>query len=328
MGRKSDIWSFGCILLELVTYVMQGPEAVKAFERSRKKTLFGGWTFYPFHNGRRSHQVVEAKFEELEKVATTAYKGVIKLVKDMLQIAPDDRPNANEVTCRLRFWTLESIFDKVYNALIDLVLHESDLNMIIERERLAFWAQVTGLRVLADHDNAQSILADDEIFRRTFENLERIEEDALAISIFQDDFQARSIKLRMIVDDIVLTLPAKLQVAISNLLEQKLLSTDDLSILKEVQQTLDETSKYRSIKLLAAIKHMHKPCEEPANGHGRRMQLKSVSSKTLKKYDHFTIEELVAEGRTPTQALVERSSMKSTGSKPWVTSFLIVSEPC
>lgn len=41
VGRKSDIRSFGCVLVGLVTYIMRVSEGVKAFEQSRKVTLDG-----------------------------------------------------------------------------------------------------------------------------------------------------------------------------------------------------------------------------------------------------------------------------------------------
>ena len=306
VGRKSDIWSFGCVLLELLTYIMQDSDAVRDFERSREVTVAGYWTFYPFHSGRQPHQKVEAKLTELEKYATTAYKGVIRLARDMLHIEPDDRPNADQVTHHLRFWTLESIFSKVYNALEKMVPHENDLNMIVERERLLFWAQVMGIRGSTSQDGTENLLATDDIFYRIFQDFEKIDQDVTARTMPYDDSRATLTRLRMIIDDIVYALPAKFQMTISSVLEQKLLSTDDLGILQEVRQTFDETSKYRSIGTLAAVKYMHELCEAPTGSYGRRMQLKSVSSKPLKVFDHFTIDEFVADGGPPTLALVER----------------------
>ena len=60
VGRKSDIWSFGCVLLELVSYVMRGPVGVQAFEQCRKIILNSRWTVYSFHAGRQPNKGVEA----------------------------------------------------------------------------------------------------------------------------------------------------------------------------------------------------------------------------------------------------------------------------
>ena len=306
VGRKSDIWSFGCVLLELVTYIMQGPEGVKAFEQSRKVVLNERWTVYSFHAGRQPNRGVEAWLTELNRNATTAYKGLIMLVREMLRIEPNDRLDADEVTHRLRFWTLESKFSNVDSTLNDMVLHGSDLDMLAEKERLLSWGQTMGITVPASQNcGTVSLLTADDIFHRTYSNLKTIEVEITARMEPQDDFHARSTKLRMINDEIVHALPATFQVTINSLLEQRLVSTDNLGILQKIRQTFDETSQYRSIGTLAAVKYMYELCEAPADGHGRRMQLKSVSRKLKKSFDHFTIDELEAEGWPPTLALVE-----------------------
>lgn len=255
VGRKSDIWSFGCVLLELVTYIMQGPDGVKAFEQSRKVTLNRIWTVNSFHAGHQPNKGVETWLTELDKNATTACKGLIGLVREMLHIEPNDRLDADQVTHRLRFWTLESKFSILDSNLNDTILHGSDLNMIIEKERLLSWGQTMGITGLAGQNcGTESLLTADDTFHRTFQNLNMIEEEITARMEPQDDFHARSTKLRMINDKIVHALPATFQVAINSLLEQKLVSTDDLGILQTIRQTFDETSQYRSIGTLAAVK--------------------------------------------------------------------------
>ncbi|KAL8717253.1 MAG: hypothetical protein Q9225_005485 [Loekoesia sp. 1 TL-2023] len=282
VGRKSDIWSFGCVLLELLTYTMQGPDGVKAFEQSRKVILNSRWTVYSFHAGRKPNKGVETWLTALNKNATTACKGLIGLAREMLQIEPKDRPDGVQVTQRLRFWTLESKFSHVDGMLSDMVLHGNDLNMIAEKERLLSWAQTMGITGLASqNDNTDSLLTADDTFYRIFQNLVMIEQQMAASMESQDEFYARSTKLRMINDEIVHALPASFQVAINSLLEQKLVSTDDLGVLQKIRQTFDETSSYRSIGTLAAVKYMRELCQAPADGCRRRSM------------------------RPPTQALVE-----------------------
>ena len=306
VGRRSDIWSFGCVLLELVTYTMQGPVGVKAFEQSRKVILNSRWTVYSFHAGHQPNKGVEAWITELDKNATTACKGLIELVRDMLQMEPDDRPDAHQIVQRLRFWTLESKYSDVDNILNDTALRSSDLNMIVEKERLLTWAQTMGIAGVASPKiGTESLLTADDIFRRTFQSLQKIESDATAGVKAGDDFHTRSTKLRMINDEIINELPANLRISINNSLEQRLVSTDDLGVLQKIRQTFDETSQYRSIGTLAAVKYMHELCGAPADGHGRRMQLKEVTSRTKESFDHFTIDELGAEGWPPTLTLLE-----------------------
>ncbi|KAL9579125.1 MAG: hypothetical protein Q9212_005287 [Teloschistes hypoglaucus] len=307
VGRKSDIWSFGCVLLELITYIMQGREGVKAFEQSLKVALKSNWTGVSFHAGRKPNKGVEAWLTNLEENATTAFKGLITLVRQMLHMKPEDRPDSLQVTRCLRFWTLECKFSSVRDALSYTALQGQNLNMMAEKERLLCWAQMTGIAGPASHldGNTESLLTADDTFNRTFHHLKMIEQQVTFNKDPQDDLYARYTRLRMINNEIVHSLPSTFQIKINNLLEQRLVSTDDLGVLQKIRQTFDEASQYRSIGTLAAVKYMNQLCQEPADGHGRRMQLKSVSWNQHDSFDHFQIGELCAEGRPPTQVLIE-----------------------
>lgn len=313
-GRKSDIWSFGCVLLELVTYIMQGREGVKVFHESLTVAVKSNWNGVSFHSGRKPNRGVEARLTELEENATTAFKGLNTLVRQMLQLKPEDRPDILQVTGCLRFWTLESKFSNVQDALTHTVRQGQDLNMMAEKERLLSWAEVTGITEPASlNGNIDSLLTADDAFNRTFHHLKMIEQQVTLSTDSRDDFYAGYTRLRMINDEIVHSLPSTLQVKINSLLEQRLVSTDDLGVLQKIRQTFDEASRYRSIGTLAAVKYMNQLCQAPADGYGRRMQLKSVSWKShdsLGSFDHFSIGELCAEGRPPTQVLIEEIQYK------------------
>ncbi|KAI4243535.1 MAG: hypothetical protein LQ352_007006 [Teloschistes flavicans] len=305
-GRKSDIWSFGCVISELATYIIQGHDGVKVFEQSRQVAVNSKWTGESFHAGRKPNKRVEAWLTALDENATAAFKGLTGLVRQMLQMEPKDRPDSLQVTWRLRFWTLESKFSNVQDALSYMVRHRQDLNMMVEKERLLSWAQTTGIMKPASYNgDTDYLLTADNTFNRTFRHLKMIEEQVTSSTELQDDFHASYTRLRMINDEIVQSLPSSVQVKINSLLEQKLVSTDDLGFLQKIRQNFDEDSQYRSIGTLAAVKYMHQLCQAPADGHGRRMQLKSVSQQPHTSFDHFKIEELCAEGRHPTLALIE-----------------------
>jgi serine/threonine protein kinase len=48
-GRKSDIWAFGCIITEVLTYVLRGPTGVKEFKKKRSFTIQGYMELSSFH---------------------------------------------------------------------------------------------------------------------------------------------------------------------------------------------------------------------------------------------------------------------------------------
>ena len=307
VGRKSDIWSFGCILAELVTYMMEGREGVSKFEKARKVTLAGFLIVSTFHAGQDLNKGLEAWLARLEQNASPAVVGLVGLAREMLQIHSKARPSAHRVTQRMRCLALKSQFDDVDDGFNTMVAGKPQLELLIERERCSLWGDIMGLSDSAMPESiVQLTLMADEAFVRNFENLSSIRAEATLNPEPQEDLHARVIRLRTINDGLIQVLPHSLQVAIYRRLEQKLVSTDDLARLIEVRETFDEKSRYRAIGTLAAVKQMYRFYEMPGDGHGRRMELHSVIWTSQKSFDHFQIGELRAEDRPSTRALVER----------------------
>ncbi|KAL8840331.1 MAG: hypothetical protein Q9170_001346 [Blastenia crenularia] len=324
VGRKSDMWSFGCVLAELVTYIMQGPGGVVTFEGSRKVILAERLTVQSFHAGRAPNKGVDDWLAAMDKTASSVCRRLISLVRDLLQMNPESRPNANQVTHRLRFEALIASFDSANNALSGIAGNGSqniattsvlkliggqthqNLDMLIEKARLASWAQTVGLfSQTGDKNETRSLLTADDAFHRTFHNLKKIEQEIASSVEAHDAVDAKVVKLRMINDDLIQLLPGSSQEIIRRSLENKLLSTDDWELLEHIQQTFDEASRYRSISTLAAVRYMHHLCEAPVDGYGRRMLLKNVIWKPQKAFDYFSIGNLTIDDRAPKLVLVE-----------------------
>ncbi len=307
VGRKSDIWSFGCILAELVTYMMEGCEGVSQFEKARKVTLAGFLIVSTFHAGRDPNKGLEAWLARLKQDASPTVVGLVGLIHEMLQISPKDRPSAHQITQRMRYLALKSQFDNVDDVFNTMVAGRTQLELLIERERYSLWGEIMGL---SDSEMPESIvqltLMADDTFVRNFENLSSIGAEARLKPEPQEDVYARLIRFRTINDSLIQVLPHNLQVATYRRLEQKLVSTADLARLIEVRKTFDENSQYRAIGTLAAVRQMYRLYEMPGDGHGRRMELHSVIWTPQKSFDNFKIGELCAEDRPLTRALVER----------------------
>ncbi|KAL8658444.1 MAG: hypothetical protein Q9202_007561 [Teloschistes flavicans] len=325
VGRKSDMWSFGCVLAELVTYIMQGSNGVVVFEERRKVVLAERWTVFSFHAGRIPSKGVDDWLAVLDMTASSISRLLISVVRDLLQMGPDSRPNAEQVTHRLRFQTLMACFDGAINALSSTASDDNqrsadtsplrvkngqnhkNFDMVMERERLLGWARIVGLSSQAgDNYKMQSLLTADNTFHQIFRNLKRIEQEVVSTSETYDDIQIKVLKLRMINDGLIHLLPDTSQSIIYHSLEDKFLNTDDWGLLEHIQRTFDDASRYRSIGMLAAVRYMHHLCEAPGDGYGRRMLLKDVVWKPQKpSFDHFSVGDLILEGRPPNRVLVE-----------------------
>ena len=308
VGRKSDIWSFGCILSETITYMMRGSAGIKEYHDCRKVTL-GGLTFSPFHAGQMPNNGVVEWLTTMEAEASLTGREFIELARKTLRIKPERRPSAEDVTQMLRYLAFKSKFQAVRERQTPVLeLDNPSLNFKVEIERFYLWGHALGLTQTIDNNVRElDILTDNDFFQRHFNNISSVADLITDGSQSPHNYQTRVIKLRMAADDLVYGLPHASQVAINSQLEQKMVSNADIGLLQQLRKTFKNSSKYRGIETLAAVKYMYELCKAPPNGCGNDMLLQSVSWKNLKHYDHFTTGMLSAQGITEeVPALVEQ----------------------
>ncbi|KAK7733881.1 hypothetical protein SLS63_004667, partial [Diaporthe eres] len=92
--RSSDIWSFGCIISEIITYMLFGHQGVKDFRDARiqKVRIFTIKTFYDGSNTSDSGR----------------FRDLVDLIRIMLSIEQSERPSAEAVRERLCRITLRN----------------------------------------------------------------------------------------------------------------------------------------------------------------------------------------------------------------------------
>ncbi len=108
--RSADVWSFGCILAEMLTYMLKGAEGVRQF-RARRRSTVNGFTHHRYHNGpEQPNRGLDEWLAELnENIAAAAMQvraasrqQLALLVRDMLNLIPSDRPSAEVVDKRIQ----------------------------------------------------------------------------------------------------------------------------------------------------------------------------------------------------------------------------------
>ena len=97
--RACDVWSFGCILAELVVFMNDpGKDVFEKYAKDRKKTQ-GGVTSSAFHKFGLHHEGTWVQLNAIEKESQSiAIKHLVNLIRAMLQIIPSRRPSAETVT--------------------------------------------------------------------------------------------------------------------------------------------------------------------------------------------------------------------------------------
>ncbi|KAK4212633.1 kinase-like domain-containing protein [Rhypophila decipiens] len=146
INRSSDIWSFGGIILDILTYHTGGEKALTAFRNSRrstKKNPWGPYTTRQFHiHGQKANPAVSACMQQLvaDYPATTASFQV--LVESMLLVEPKNRIKARQVTLGLFFVAQRAAFKQATDAFEQIHgIHKSksSLSAYIEFRRFHIW---------------------------------------------------------------------------------------------------------------------------------------------------------------------------------------------
>jgi serine/threonine protein kinase len=146
-NRSSDMWSFGCILAEVLTYMLHGGPGILEF-RNRRGFKVNGWKLHTFHSCRANKVEVNEHvlqwLAEMEKSASLPGKQFIELIRKILSVVQEDRPTAVEVTQKLRFIAINEVLlplAEQYNLTVSRV---KSIQARLECERFRSWGHILG----------------------------------------------------------------------------------------------------------------------------------------------------------------------------------------
>ncbi|KAI1428793.1 kinase-like domain-containing protein [Xylaria sp. FL1777] len=164
VGRASDVWSLGCIILEVSVYMRYGAEGVEEFRRSRQFQGEMAETF-AFHNDRTASPAVDSCIERLSNCQSIELSNMATLLRRMISLQIHVRPSMDIVTTQMQGFATRAALEKVLQlagVYIDGARgRNAESNVILltqlqlEVHRLQSWAGALGLAVEGDLDLQQ-----------------------------------------------------------------------------------------------------------------------------------------------------------------------------
>lgn len=313
VGRSSDMWSFGCVLSEILTYVQDGPIGVLEFSRKREIKLEGYWICNTFHGGEKPHEGVTQWFSRLSgwHNITDAQKSLMVLIRDLLQQEPTARSKAQTITLGLFHIAQNEVYQTI-DAQFRRLLARSELEIDIEYERFRIWGELNGyqdsdqIRRLYDHGEPRHF-GELQLVRGCLSKLYQEVENVSRILQGGGRRPYRVLyHLQKVVDELWDTQPSSIRQHMTNALENCILNTEDRARLESIEAAFHEqdahTSKnfstgdhapravtYRRIGLLAAMKQIASALEDGAQSSGNMRIDESQISKPLEPFHWHNI---------------------------------------
>ncbi|KAI8932993.1 hypothetical protein NX059_009646 [Plenodomus lindquistii] len=251
--RSSDIWSFGCILGELITYMTRGPDGVKEF-RARRRFKAIVWHFL-FHCGLdKPNEAVSDWLAQIKLGASRQSTMFLELIDQMLCIREKDRPKAKEVTGKLRLIALYEVAGPVDECLSNILTGNS-YDAQIERARFNSWRYALGI-----NDQQTSTYNAEEVGAWSIFKFEAILNDINSmkdLSKFMSSQPQGGAPLSFYrLSELNVCLYQSLSIQLQD--KSKLFLSTSISALQDVEIGPDTTFLPTDIRVRLALKHMTK----------------------------------------------------------------------
>ncbi|KAF8242033.1 hypothetical protein K440DRAFT_619978 [Wilcoxina mikolae CBS 423.85] len=141
-GIQTDVWSFGCILAMIATFLQYGSSGVAEFVTAK-----------PFHANGQLNPAVQDWSQRIKVDSQSAsLSGTVELIRKMLVIDPKARPEISVVTEELFFLAHKAIFEFSCDRFLHLLVQIGSLSanlpveLVTESERYKIWGDTVGFR--------------------------------------------------------------------------------------------------------------------------------------------------------------------------------------
>ncbi|KAF8242912.1 kinase-like protein [Wilcoxina mikolae CBS 423.85] len=270
-GKESDVWSFGCILAMIITFLQYGPNGVMEFEMNRRAKTHvphrGTFTTKSFHANGQLNPAVQGWFRRIKAESQSAcMSGTVELVRKLLKINPKARPQMSVVTEELFFLAHKAMFEYSCDRFLRLLREMSSLSpggpaaveLEMESKRYRIWGETAGFK--GEYGDIRK-----EITTRPQDSSSGISgiltdiEDELQ---FIESWSARRLsptffRLKTLNDKLWASMLPQLVDKMSRALQSAMLDGKTTEDLQYISNTLrsDISSEYNDISALAEFKH-------------------------------------------------------------------------
>ena len=101
IGRSSDIWAFGCVILMLLVFMQKGRRGLDELERKRR-VEWPNYAHHCFHDYDRLNPGLEDPCHQLASSQSTSVQGLLHLVEKILVLEKKLRPKAKAIDAHIR----------------------------------------------------------------------------------------------------------------------------------------------------------------------------------------------------------------------------------
>jgi serine/threonine protein kinase len=267
--RWSDIWSFGCIMLDVLTYMLRGSKGVSDFV-TRRRFQVDTTIYYYFHKGFAPNDGVTSWLRELEDISSCAEKKLIRLIRRMLEIDPTARPNAIEVDTEMTSIALTALSGPIleqYNVLRGVFkTSEVSVQPYIEEKRFLSWMMSLGLDVGAAYGTGPptTSILDFKTFQYIIQLLQTLHRElGVILNNGATDAALRVLlPLRRLNTALLDILPPPAKAKARGFAELLILETNNVRQLDGIQKLLDVQGGDHQFSMLAESKKLRLIAEE------------------------------------------------------------------